>query len=52
MGDKVDERKAIVQEREICCNPTIHTFTGERKKLGRSSVDPQLSTLRFYENIE
>jgi len=30
MGDKVAERKDIAHEAESCCNPTIHTFTGEK----------------------
>jgi hypothetical protein len=34
MSDKVAERKDIAHEAEICCNPEIHSFTGERKNLG------------------
>jgi hypothetical protein len=48
MSDKLAEGKDIFHGREICCNTEIHNFTGEiEKKLGRSSVDPQLSMLYF-----
>ena len=47
MSDKAAERKDIAHETEICCNLATHNFTGERK-LGPSSVDPQLSMLCFY----
>jgi hypothetical protein len=51
MNDKVTERKDITHEREICCNPATQFYRRE-KKLGRSWVNPQLSMLCFYENIE
>jgi hypothetical protein len=43
----------IAHEKAICRNPPIglHSFIGDRKKLDRSSIDQNINTLRFEENI-
>jgi len=41
----------ITHETAICCNPLIHSSTGDSKELDRTSIDQHFSMLCFYNNI-
>jgi hypothetical protein len=49
MSDKVAERKDFAYEKEICCNPAIHIFTGERKKTWMFLCRPRVKHVTFLQ---
>ena len=48
---RIENPVNTTHETGICRNPLIHSSTGDREKLDRTSLDQHFSMLCFYNNI-